>query len=252
MTLKQKETMKTIKNHLMTLMACCAIALAGCSDDDWQPGTQPTGGVQAYIYADATAMTFLANDEQAFTLHVARANTAEAATVNLTTTGEGFSAPSTVSFAAGEDKKDVTVTFDIPIGSEASVTIALGEDEGYPYGASELTIDVTRDYTWQSQGTWVLTSSFYGGQGTTEVFKAAETNLYKAVEPYEEGYDLLFQVEGSAVTVDAQPIASDYGGYGTLYVQGAGTMEGNRIDVTLLFFVSAGNFGQFAESFSAY
>ena len=232
------------------MLAGGLMTFSACSDDEWAPGAEQTEGARAYLYADASSYTFLPDDEQSITFHVARADASTDATVGLSVDAEVFSVPASISFAAGEEVKDVQVTFDIPIGSSATATVSISESDTYIYGASQLTLNITRDYTWQSQGTWLLTSSFYGGQGTTNVYKAAETDLYKAVAPYEEGYDLLFNVDGTNVTIAEQAVATDYGGYGTLYVAGVGTLTDSGIEATFEFFVSAGSFGVFAESFT--
>lgn len=242
--------MKKITYYTLMVMTLCGMTMASCSDDEWQPGPEQTDGVQAYIYTDATSYTYLPADEQSFTLHVVRRNTTEAATIHLTAEGEDFVVPATVAFNAGEGEKEVPISFDIAIGTESSVTISIAEGEGYIYGSPMVTVSVARDYTWQSLGTWTLTSSFYGAEGTTDVYKAQEANIYKAVAPYEEGYDLLFNVDGSNVTVEGQPVVSSYGDYGVLSVEGTGTITGNTINVTLLFYVSAGYFGEFNEVFS--
>ncbi len=242
--------MNKIFNKLFLGLAVCGLAMTACSDGvEWEPSPVPTEGVQAYIYADNTDLTFKANDKQSFQLNVARQKTDEAATIHLVAEGGGATIPSTVDFAAGEDKKVVEVSFDIPIGTSSTVTVSIPEAESYVYAASQLFFTITRDYTWLSLGDWTLESSFYGGSGSTAFFKAAETNLYKAVEPYEKGYDLLFKVDGNVVTVDKQPIASSYGNYGTLSVAGSGTFENNVMTLELTFSVPEGSFGAFVEQF---
>ena len=179
------------------MLAGSLMTFSACSDDEWAPGAEQTEGARAYLYADASSYTFLPDDEQAVTFHVARADASTDATVGLSVDAEGFTVPASVSFAAGEDIKDVQVTFDIPIGSSTTATVSISEGDSYVYGASQLTLNITRDYTWQSQGTWILTC-----------------------------------------------------GYGTLYVAGTGTLSDTGIEANFEFFVSAGSFGVFPESFT--
>lgn len=245
--------MKTINKLFLIVLTGGLFTLTACSDDIVrEPSPVPTDGIQAYLYTDATDLAFLPNDEQSFILNVVRQRTDGAATVHLNSVGEKFTVPATVDFAAGESKKEVKVGFDLEIGTSATVKISIPEEEAYIYGSSNLTVNVIRDYTWGNLGTWTLQSSFFGATGETQVLKAAEVSLYKAVSPYDDGFDLLFKVDGNNVVVDRQPIAASYGSYGTLYVDGSGTFENNVIAVTLRFSVSAGSFGQFEESFGLF
>lgn len=245
--------MKTINKLFLTALAGGLFTLAACSDEIVrEPSPVPTEGVQAYLYADATSLTYLPDDKQSFILNVVRQNTEEAATVHLIAEGDDFTVPSTVNFAAGEDKKEVEVNFDIAIGTSSTVKISIPEEETYIYANSQLSLNVARDYTWQNLGIWTLQTSFYGKTGTTQIFKAAETGLYKAIAPYKDGYDLLFKIDGNTVVVDKQAIAASYGDYGTLSVQGNGTFKNNVITVTLVFSVPEGSFGPYVEKFSLF
>ena len=49
---------------------------------------------------------------------------------------------------SGETEKSVKITFDIAIGTSASVKIGIEEGDTYIYGLTEQTIKVARDYTW--------------------------------------------------------------------------------------------------------
>lgn len=73
--------------------------------------------------------------------------------------------------------------------------------------------------------------------------------LYKVVGPYEEGYDIVFQVgtDGKNVSVARQAALSDINGYGTAYVAGTGTLVDGVITTMLEFTVSAGSFGTAKE-----
>lgn len=245
--------MKTINKLFLVTLIGGLFTLAACSDEIVrEPSPIPTEGVQAYIYADATDLTYLPNDKQSFILTVARQNTEGAATVHLTAEGENFTVPATVNFAADESEKKVEIAFDLVTGTSASVNISIPEEEAYIYGTSQIAFNVTRDYTWRDLGKWTLQSSFYGIEGTTQVFKAVEVDLYKAIEPYDEGYNLLFNVNENEVTVEKQAVVASFQDYGTLYVQGKGTLENNVITVTLKFTVSAGSFGESVETFGLF
>ncbi len=68
--------MNKIFNKLFLGLAVCGLAMTACSDGvEWEPSPVPTEGVQAYIYAYNTDLTFKANDKQSFQLNVARQKT---------------------------------------------------------------------------------------------------------------------------------------------------------------------------------
>ena len=82
--------MKAINKYFLIALAGVSLTLTACSDDiEREPSPVPTDGIQAYIYADATSLTYLPNDEQSFVVKVARQKTEEAATVHLSTDAAG-------------------------------------------------------------------------------------------------------------------------------------------------------------------
>ena len=51
--------MNKIFNKLFLGLAVCGLAMTACSDGvEWEPSPVPTEGVQAYIYADNTDLTY--------------------------------------------------------------------------------------------------------------------------------------------------------------------------------------------------
>lgn len=100
--------MNKIFNKLFLGLAVCGLAMTACSDGvEWEPSPVPTEGVQAYIYADNTDLTYYPNDEQVFVVKIGRQKTDAAASIHLTTDAESVTVPTTVDFAAGEALKEV-------------------------------------------------------------------------------------------------------------------------------------------------
>lgn len=223
--------MKKITYYMLMVITLCGMTITSCSDDEWQPGPEQTDGIQAYLYTEATSYTYLPTDEQSFTLHVARQNTTDAATVHLIAEGENFTVPETVAFSAGEGEKEILITFDLAIGTESSVTISIAEEEGYIYGTQTVTINVTRDYTWQSLGTGVYTSQLFGQSWPQPVEKAQEGNIYRLPDCIIEGYPIVFTLSDDGqqlVTWDIQATGYEDETYGMVYFLPTGmTREGN-------------------------
>ena len=53
---------------------------------EWEPSPVPTEGVQAYIYADNTDLTYYPNDEQVFVVKIGRQKTDAAASIPVSYT----------------------------------------------------------------------------------------------------------------------------------------------------------------------
>lgn len=235
-------------------IVCMALALSfnACTDEvDRDPSPVQTEGVQAYFYQDAqTSFDLIPDDEQVVQVTIGR-NSTGVASVQLTGDNDVFTFPSTVNFQEGETSKIIDVNFDIPVGESASLTLNLAEGDTYTYAPSSIAITIARNYKYNSIGVGMIESSFYGGAGEAAFQKAEGAEWYKVVAPYENGYDIILklQEDGNTVVVDKQAAASDYGGYGTLYVQGQGTLENGAVTLTLEFTVSAGSFGPFDETF---
>lgn len=114
------------------------------------------------------------------------------------------------------------------------------------------TITIYRDYTYSLIGTDHVVSASAGGEGDCEFEKADNITWYRAIAPYEEGYNLVFQVQtdGKTVVVTNQPVISEYGDYGEVSVAGQGELVDGVITASLEFTVSAGSFGTFEEVFT--
>lgn len=158
--------MNKIFNKLFLGLAVCGLAMTACSDGvEWEPSPVPTEGVQAYIYADNTDLTYYPNDEQFFVVKIGRQKTDAAASIHLTTDAENVTVPTTVDFAAGEALKEVKIAFDIAVGTTASYTIAIPEEDSYVYGSPKVTVNIKRDYTWLNIGTGYYASQLFARVG---------------------------------------------------------------------------------------
>lgn len=108
--------MKFNKSVYLPLFAACLSGLASCSDDDDFTWSEPVPSDCMDVYfADSNPTTYdVMSDEidnLSFTVEVMRLNSAEAATVPLTvfSRSEAFECPSTIEFAAGENKAALEV-----------------------------------------------------------------------------------------------------------------------------------------------
>ena len=85
---------------------------------------------------------------------------------------------------SGASDSDVTVT-----GMVGEYTITVVAVNGNDRMATEATFTGLK---WESIGIGMLSSSFFGGEGECEFYKASPVLKYKAIGPFEEGYDIVF------------------------------------------------------------
>lgn len=247
-----------IKKYLFGLGIAMTTLFASCETDNEKAIFEEANMGVAFEFA-AQDVTFPANGYEGFDVEIVRAQTAEAATVPLTATMADGSAvpveiqvPSEVSFEAGEGRKTFHVTVgDIESGMDynLNITVDPAYASSFEGAVTTKTITIYRDYTYSPIGTGHVVSAFAGGEGDCEFEKADNITWYRAIAPYEEGYNLVFQVQadGKTVVVTSQPVISEYG---EVSVAGQGELVDGVITVSLEFTVSAGSFGIFEEVFT--
>lgn len=174
---------KIFKYFMMVVAAISGLSLASCSDDDdnYTIGEQSDG---AYIYSSFSSKTFKPEDAQTFSITLGRTNSAEEATYDLKCNNEIFTAPTKVTFKAGEKEVAVPVTCNLDLGQTESVMFTIPTEESSVYGDDTLSITIARDYTWEKVGEAQFTDKVWGMEATVDVMKAKEgTNLYKFACP---------------------------------------------------------------------
>ena len=169
---------KIFKYFMMVAIALTGLSLASCSDDDdnYSVGEASDG---AFLYADFSSKTFLPSDEQTFAIKVGRTNDAEAQTIELKCDNENFTAPTSVSFQAGQKSVVVPVTCNLELGQTEDVMFTIPTDKSSVYGDDTISVTITRDYTWEKVGTAEFTDGAFGYSGTVDVMKAKEYSQSK-------------------------------------------------------------------------
>ena len=237
---------KLLKYSLMLLCAVMAIGMASCTDSyDYDPAAPENKG--AFLIANTTSYMFTPGQEQAFNITVQRRDTTEAGSVNLTSDNTKFNVPATVSFAANEKTKTVTVTSNLPSGSDETVNISVAEGEAYSYGANTVTINVTTPKKYIG----TFSSTAFGDAWEQPVYELGN-GRYMLPDLYTEGAPITFVIdwETNNITVSAQA-AWVHQSYGTVAVQGNGVYDPVEkvAKMNLTHYVSAGSFGEFEEDF---
>lgn len=143
--------MKNIKYLLVALIASCGLFTGCSSDDDWTSGPQAEGA-QVYFSSEGVTTYKIEAATASVSVDVLRAAKEEEIEVPISATIADeyaglFNIPETVTFAAGESKTSLVITFDrSKLDDGASYAIALAVDDPTmttPYGASSLNITLT-------------------------------------------------------------------------------------------------------------
>jgi len=255
-----------VKGYLFGLGIAMMTLFSSCETENEKVVFEETNMGVAFEFA-AQDVSFPANGYEGFDVEIVRAQTAEAATIPLTATMADGSAvpaeiqvPSEVSFEAGEGRKTFHVTVgNIQSGTDFDVVISIDEAyaSSFEDAVTSKTITIYRDYTYSPIGTGHMVSTFFTdeagapAEGDCEFEKADDITWYKALSPYEEGLDLVFQVQndGRTVVVLSQVVFND-STYGEVSAAGQGELVDGVITVSLEFTVSAGSFGAFEEVFT--
>lgn len=209
----------------------------------------------AFISADATEIKYAAEDEQILTFNLQRTNSEAAENISLTCDNSKFQVPASVSFAAGESKKTVSVPFSILGGTTEEVTISVAEESATVYGVSELKFTITRDFVWEYLGEGVYTSWLFGSW-TQPVYRGEGTQLYKLPGCIAEGYDIEFELtedgQHLAKAIAKQETGYNHSSYGMVSISNALDADKNPLDIVredniiylpVSYTVTAGAFG---------
>lgn len=187
---------------LAGLVAVASIfATSSCSEDDSYTPAEPETGVKPYVYFSEKNETTFSLEPTApaeLTFTVCRQDTKDAIEMPLIVTentSNVFNVPSSVSFAAGEESVDVTVTFpDAPIGTPCSLTVGFNSEyTGIYYTAiGQQTFTVTR-VKWNSLGVGTMDENFwFEDQFNVEILQRDDKPaLFRIVKPFEEYASIL-------------------------------------------------------------
>ena len=189
--------MKYIKGLFGILMVLSLCVFTSCEQDN--EGAIHNADNQGLSFTfNAFEMSAPANNP-VISVPVYRALAGEAFSSNITvsaTDGDGnavtsISAPSSVSFAAGENKAaiDINLGEELGVGEVIDITIALNEADASVGGVSETVVSAYKEYVFESlgMGTFQDNWTFAGFTYNVEIQKADGFNRYRVIDPYKEG-----------------------------------------------------------------
>lgn len=171
-------------------IACAALLLAGCGNDFPTRDESPVSEGFFIYETTHTIVTYTPDDVATDSILIGRISYLEAAdlTLNIEVSDEGtISLPTTLHFAAGQQFDTVAIDITaLPIGSTATLSLSIPEEDATYYGRNAITISYTKDYNWESRGTVHFVSGIWNEEGDVEIEKAVEAtdSLFRLVSPY--------------------------------------------------------------------
>ncbi|MBQ7514107.1 MAG: hypothetical protein IJS95_06930 [Prevotella sp.] len=187
---------KYIQSMMLSLTGMLALTACSSSDTDYHWAT--ASGDQVYFSNTLPSQKDLSFDESSFIVTLNRVKTDESINVSLTlddATGT-FSAPASVSFAAGSKTADVVINYDtekLEYDKYVSATLSIA-DEAYttPYGSSAYTFSAGVPSPYVSLGNGKFVEDFYWGFEQTVEIKQNQENpntfrVYGAFDSVDNG-----------------------------------------------------------------
>lgn len=194
--------MKIIKNIYLLGFFLALIGFSACSENpiDYIPA-EIDGKAHVYFPKTNGSIINVAKADASVDIPISRVGTEDALTVSLIVTGGdgSYNIPTTVTFAQGQLKSSVKVTFDseeIEFDDYKDVKIAISEDYTSPYGKSEYSFKIGIPSPWTSLGkaTFVedFVTTFYGVDNIPYEVEIQENDLipglYRLVNPFGKDY----------------------------------------------------------------
>ncbi|MDE5691607.1 MAG: hypothetical protein K2I13_05285, partial [Alistipes sp.] len=158
--------MKSLKIFILAAVAIVAGLFAACSDDDFAAGPAASG-TQVYFPESILSEFSIGDDVNEIAIPVMRVVDTEEQTVAVLADDKSglFTIPESVSFAAGEKKSQLVVTFDrskLEDGTEYPISFLLNDEENTtPYGNRTLAISVV-PWPWELLGTGLFREDYLG------------------------------------------------------------------------------------------
>lgn len=255
--------MKTmIKSKFLVVALLSGLLFSACGSEDIvrepSPAQNPSSS-NVYFSKDNNSNIVLGVTDTSFDIIIEREKADQPLTVPITVENPYpagiFELPTSVTFAAGESSKTLTVPVkDIELMKQYRIALALPSDQTKPYTVQDvyprLDLGVLKeDYAPYSEGTF--TSAMFGASWPQLMEYSPSTKNYRLPDLIEVGYDYLFTVaeDGTITQVPKTKVASGYmhPSYGMISMQAqTGSVFDAATNTYLLkiqYTVSAGSFG---------
>lgn len=182
-------------NLFIALMAVMGFTACSSDKDDYEWAT--VSGNQVYFSNTLPSSYTISNKTNSITVPINRVKTDEAITVNLSHTDATgfFNVPTTVSFAAGESKANITITYDpekVAYDDNHKDTLKIAsEDYTTIYGASTYGFSAMMPSPYKSLGKGVYKDSFFGYTTSVDIYQNTEQKntfrIFGCFNPVDDG-----------------------------------------------------------------
>ncbi len=172
------------------LLGLAGFVASSCSDsDDYKWAT--ASGEQVYFSNELPSTQEISFNASSFTIPVNRVNTSNSITVpvSIQSTDNFFTAPASVSFAAGEAKADLVISYDpAKLAYDDYKTVKLTIDSLYstPYGNATYTFKggIASPYISLGKGTYLDDYYFGASASVTIMHNQEQKNVFRVMAPY--------------------------------------------------------------------
>ncbi len=235
---------------LYLLLAIFALALASCDQDNIGAIYEPEQAYFAFSTSVVPQNFLTAENNYSVSVQVVRSSLSGTATANVSLEMnddiEGFFdlESSTVTFSEGQGTAYVKI---VPIVATDLINPAkmykfkltlTGDNVSELYNTTTYTALFNIEYS--PAGTGEFNSEFFGDVWPVDILKADLGNdltVYKAIDLYESGYDIVIVVSGENVTVAGQAAWYYDDEYGEVFASGSGTISGKVLTMSLTHYI---------------
>ena len=182
--------MKYIKSLFSILMLLSLCVFTSCEQEN--EGVIYDANNQGLSFTFNTFEFSAPANNPVISVPVYRAVADEAFTSSITvsTSAPGVTAPSSVSFAAGEQETtiDINLGQELGVGVIATITVTLNEADASVGGVAETEISAYKEYVFESLGMGTFQDNFFFEKVyNVEIQKAQGFERYRVIDPYKEG-----------------------------------------------------------------
>ena len=182
--------MKYIKSLFSILMLLSLCVFTSCEQEN--EGVIYDANNQGLSFTFNTFEFSAPANNPVISVPVYRAVAGDAFTSSITvsTSAPGVTAPSSVSFAAGEHETtiDINLGQELGVGVKATITITLNEADTSVGGVAETSVTAYKEYVFESLGMGTFQDNWaLGGTYSVEIQKAQGFDRYRVIDPYKEG-----------------------------------------------------------------
>lgn len=172
------------------LLGLTAMVMSSCSDnDDYQWAT--ASGEQVYFSNELPSSYEISFDASSFTIPVSRVNTSSSITVPVSIESDDnfFSAPSSITFGAGEATTNLTISYDpdsLVYDAYKNAKLTLGKEYTTPYGNDTYSFKAGIASPYKSIGKGTFTDNFWfeASASVTIMQNTENPNEFRIMDPF--------------------------------------------------------------------